>query len=228
MSARTVALLVACLMLASAAGAGQPDVTLQPGQGSGTLEIPPLGNFGQGRRAAPPPIPSEPSQSVLTIPQASRDFVGEWGGRLYVEAVTGDVHPPRHSIMSLVFGERAGTVFMHTTAFAGPNARIVRTAASVVDPRRVKIDLIGFELNYRPPLRHVERIRLELVGRNRLNCSKTVDFYQSGRQQPIASVDYRGTLRIMDDELRRELEREVIEHGGVPQGEIEDERRFSP
>lgn len=220
---------IIALVLLVLAGAGLAQMPTLPRQGGrGTLEIAPQPqpNLPQNPPQAQPTARFEPPQSMLIIPQASRDFIGEWGGKLQVQSVVGHVHPPPTTIVSLLFGETNGAVFIRTTAFADPNSNILDTSAEVIDPRRVKLKLKGLEIQYRPPVRHFETLSLALVGHDRMDCSKNVDLYVAGNPNPVASVDYHGTLRLLSAEERRELEREVIESGAIPQRTIEKRQSF--
>ncbi len=201
----------------------QAQSLIQRQQGSNSLEIaPPV----HRRQPTAPPIVSAPSQHVLVIPSASHDFLGEWGGHLRLENVVGEIDPPDSSIVSLAFGDQGGDVFMRTTAFANPTAQIVDTTAKVVTPRKVTLKLEGMEFSNDPPLRHVERLSLALVNKDTMDCLKYVDFYRPGDSEPIASADYHGTLRLIGDVERHQLEREVEEHGEIPQSTIESRRSF--
>lgn len=197
-------------------------------QGTGTLEIPRAQprQPGVGPRAAPLPI--APGENVLIIPQASRDFVGEWGGHLHLLRSLGGAPVSPDSIVSLAFGEREGNVFMHTTAFANPSSHVAQTTAKVVNPRSVRIKLQGQETAFRPPLRHVEELHLVLTKENTIDCLKYVDFYAPDSSEPVASMAYQGTLHPLTPAQREELAREVISKGQVPQKEIEGSRRFGP
>lgn len=219
---------VICLALLAPAGAGLAQTPTLPRQGGGTLEIAPQPqpNLQQNVPQAQPTPRFEPSQSVLIIPQASREFIGEWGGKLQVRNVAGNINPPPTTIVSLLFGETDGAVYMRTTAFASPNSNILQTSAEVVNPRRVKLELKGLEIQYQPPVRHFETLTLALVGHDQMDCIKNVDLYVPGNPNPVASVHYHGTLHLLSEQERHELEREVVESGAVPQRTIEERRRF--
>src|SRR6266446_4317718 len=103
-------------------------------QQSNTMEIAPQKSQ-QSQRNIEPKITSQPSQRILVIPKASRDFVGEWGGHLQVDNVIGRISPPEESVVSLAFGQNNGDVFMRTTAFGNPLSHIVDTKAKVQNPR---------------------------------------------------------------------------------------------
>jgi len=194
-------------------------------QQSNTMEIAPQKSQ-QSQRNIEPRITSQPSQRILVIPKASRDFVGEWGGHLQVDNVIGRISPPEESVVSLAFGQNNGDVFMRTTAFGNPLSHIVDTKAKVQNPRKVVLELEGIEMGNNPPLRHVEHMSLALISKDEMDCLKYVDFYLPGNSTPIASVDYHGRLKIIGDQERRALETEVLEQGEVPQSRIECHRNF--
>ncbi len=217
-------LLALVIVLTSAAAAGAQQIGRQR-SGSSTLEIP------QRSRALPqkgPDMTKQPKGNVLVIPQASRDFVGEWGGHLSLIRSAGMVPASRDSIVSLAFGETSGTVFMQTTAFASRSSQIVKTSADVVNPRTIKLKLRGLEMAFRPPIIHKEELHLALSAKNTIHCLKYVDFYEPGREPPIASMAYEGKLHLLTPEERRALTRQVLEKGQVPQQEIEGRRSFGP
>jgi hypothetical protein len=197
-------------------------------QGSGTLELPALPAKQREMLPQVSPVPGAPGQNVLVIPRASRDFVGEWGGHLHLTRVLGDVPASPDSIVSLAFGEREGSVFMQTTAFAGRSSRIVKTSADVVNPKTIKLKLKGLETAFDPPLVHKEELHLALTGRNTMNCLKYVDFYAPDSSTPIASLAYEGDLHILSAQERSALQAQVLQKGQIPQKTIESSRRFGP
>jgi hypothetical protein len=210
-----------------ALASAQPDVPMiQPQQSnsSGTLVLP-------QRSQTPdtgtlPPVTLQPGQSTLTIPQASRDFIGEWGGYLRLDNVLGDIDAPEEAIVGLAFGEESGTVFMRTTAFARRSSIITKTTAQLLNPRRLKLTIEGYELKANPPLKHVESLSIALVGKNKMDCLKYVDFYLPGGGNPVASIDYHGSLRQLTEAERQELQQEVMQSGAIPQKQIEGSRNF--
>lgn len=197
-------------------------------QGSSTLELPPLSGKQEQSIPQAPPVPMQPSQNVLVIPRASRDFVGEWGGHLHLTRVLGGVPAMPDSIVSLAFGESNGSVFMQTTAFASRSSRILKTSADVVNPKTVKLKLRGLEMAYDPPILHKEELHLALTGKDTMNCLKYVDFYTPGQDTPIASMAYEGNLHLLSPQERRDLQAQVLSRGQVPQKQIEGSRSFGP
>jgi|SRR5579875_1103815 len=216
-------LVLLALFAAMAPGAAWAQQIHRQGGSGNTATIPrPL-----TRQSSEAPA-AAPAQNVLEIPKASTDFVGEWGGHVALEHATASFPGRRDAIVSLAFGVRNGEVFMQTTAFAGPNSRIVSTTARVVNPRRIEIKLEGLEYAFHPPLRHVEELHLALTRKNTIDCLKFVDFYASGARTPLISMDYHGTLHPLTPAQREALRREVTAQGEVPQDTIESSRRFGP
>src|SRR5262249_52297217 len=87
---------------------------------SNELTLPSLGNQ-QASVPQPPKSDSTkvipvipPNQEVLVLPQASRDFLGFWGGQLTLLNKYGDTDPPEHQMVSFTFGERQGQVVLAT------------------------------------------------------------------------------------------------------------------
>jgi hypothetical protein len=218
-----LALILAALTASSFANAQQIQ-----NQGSGSMAVP------QGRgqtKVLPQAWPALPRQSggnVLVIPRASRDFVGEWGGHLHLTRALGIVPASPDSIVSLAFGETKRTVFMQTTAFARRSSQIVKTSAEVINPRMIELKLKGLEMNFNPPIVHKEELHLALTAKKTISCLKYVDFYEPGRELPIASMAYEGKLHLLTAEERRALTEQVLEKGQVPQKKIESSRSFGP
>ncbi|HKN00434.1 MAG TPA: hypothetical protein VJX23_07945 [Candidatus Binataceae bacterium] len=167
-----------------------------------------------------PVIP--PDQDVLTLPQASRDFLGRWGGKLELENKFGPADVPQHAIVSLVFGERDGQVVLATTVFGSPDTQILKTSATAEGPSKVNLEIAGLDLSQQPPLRHVEKLTMELTSNNQLRCTKRVDLYASGFSQPLVEAEYAGTLGQLTNREDQMLSEEVMRKGVVPRARIEE------
>ena len=221
-------LMLLALLASSAAGFAQQDnpAIRRQNSDSGTLEIAPQVNPRQPPNAAALPQASEepPSEPVLVIPQASREFVGRWGGHLSLARSSGRLAAPPDAIVSLLFGERGGNVFLRTTVFGGRDSNILKTGADVMGPRDVTLKVEGLEISHRPPIRHVEKLRLSLNDAGALDVVKSVSLYVTGDSEPFAEADYRGTLHQLTSAEERELDREVTERGEVPQATIRERR----
>ncbi|MGH7779095.1 MAG: hypothetical protein ACREQR_04625 [Candidatus Binataceae bacterium] len=211
---------------AHAQARAMPDVG---GQGGQTLELSPT---------APSPQTSMPRQSnddntrvipvippnaqVLSLPQASTDFIGKWGGHLDLTRNYGQGHPPEQTGVSMVFGEQEGSVVLATTVFGNAQAQILETKASTDGPRTVKLIVKGLELGDDPPLRHVEKITLEMIDKNQVKCHKSVDLYVSGFSNPAMEAEYEGTLHPLTRREDRMLTEEAIRNGQVPRARINE------
>jgi hypothetical protein len=224
---RTLPAALLALLTAIAPGVSAQQIGRQRSSG-GTLELPPLTGNRQRASSSATPVPMTPGQNVLVIPRASPDFVGAWGGHLRLTRALGEVPVARDAIVSLAFGESSGMVFMQTTAFAGRSSQIVKTTADVVNPKTIKLKLKGLEMAFNPPIVHKEELHLALIGKDTMNCLKYVDFYEAGRDTPIASMAYEGNLHILSEQERRALRDQVLSRGQVPQKTIEGSRRFGP
>jgi hypothetical protein len=220
--------------IALALGAGQParaqsssipDLRSQGGQ---TLELKPSipssqspmpqqGSNDDNTRVIPV-IP--PNAQVLTLPQASTDFIGKWGGHLELTRKYGRGNPPAQTGVSLVFGEQNGGVVLATTVFGSASAQILETKASTDGPRTVKLLVKGLELGDDPPLRHVEKVTLEMINKDEVQCRKSVDLYVSGFTDPVMEAEYKGTLHPLTRREDRMLTEEAIRSGQVPRAQI--------
>jgi hypothetical protein len=188
-----------------------------------TLEIAP-----QAKPAVQAPPTELPSEPVLVIPRASRDFVGRWGGRISLTKVRGHFDPPADTIVGLAFGERKGEVFLRTTVFAGPESSLLKTEAEVLNPREVTLTVVGLEIFQRPTIRHVETVRLRLTDENQMEVSKDVNLYFGGYPEPMATASYRGTLHTVSDAEEHALDREILERGELPEATVDEHRRAVP
>jgi hypothetical protein len=205
----------------------QGAIRSQSGQ---TLELAPNLAGQQPRAQAPranddntrviPVIP--PNSQVMVLPQASTDFIGKWGGHIALTHHYGSIEPPADNIVSLLFGSRDGHVVLATTVFGGENAQILDTHADSDGPRAVTVNLTGLEISTRPPLRHVEKLSLELKGNNEIECRKLVDIYITGIRDPVMEAEYEGTLHPLTRREDRILTEEVLRMGVVPRGRIEE------
>ncbi len=219
------ALLIA-IACAAAAVAQQSAPTLR-GQQGGTLEISPL-VASQGQQGVPqgggnvreiPVIP--PNQQVLTLPRASTDFLGRWGGAIMLTDSSGEANPPREALVSFLFGKRGGEVVLATTVFGSVQSQVLNTSAVSDGPRAVKITIAGLDYSHQPPLRHIEKVRLELAGGNRIKCTKTVELYLSGSPDPAAAARYEGLLHPLSAAENRYLAEQILRKGVVPRARIE-------
>ncbi len=206
-----------------------------PSQNGQTLELQPQvpasqnvqgpqGNYApqpnQDNARVIPVIP--PSAQVLSIPQASTDFIGEWGGTLQLQRKFGDVTPPGTAITSFMFGERAGSVVLATTVFGSPDSQVLETKATTEGPQTVKLKLAGLDLSHQPPVRHIETVSLQLIDPTHVRCTKTVDLYVSGFPDPSFEAEYEGTLHPLTNRDKRMIAEDLMRSGAVPRARIDE------
>jgi hypothetical protein len=167
-----------------------------------------------------PVIP--PNQEVLILPQASRDFLGFWGGQLTLLNRYGDTDPPEHQMVSFTFGEREGQVVLATTVYGNANAQVLKTSAEAEGPTKVVLTLEGLDLSTQPPLRHIEKLTISLVGTDQVKCKKQMDLYMPGISGPAAEALYEGILGPMTRREGRMISEEIIRNGEVPRATINE------
>ena len=198
-------------------------------QRNNELTLPSLTN--QRASIAPPPksdstrvIPViPPNQEVLVLPQASRDFLGSWGGGLTLVTKFGPSNPPEHPEMSFVFGDRGGQVVLATTVFASPDTQVLKTSADSDGPDKVKLEVAAINLGSDPPVRHVEKLTFELAAPNQVRVTRRVDFYVSGYSGPAAEAVYEGTLAPMSIRESQMITDEMVRRTGkVPRATINE------
>ncbi len=196
---------------------GGQTLELQPSMPSPQSSMPQQGGGDDNTRVIPV-IP--PNAQVLTLPQASTDFIGKWGGHLDLTRHYGHGTPPEQTGVSLVFGEQDGGVVLATTVFGNADAQILSTKATSDGPRTVKLEVQGLELGDDPPLRHIDKITLEMIDKDQVKCPKLVDLYVSGFHDPAMEAEYTGTLHPLTRREDRMLTEEAIRSGQVPRARI--------
>jgi hypothetical protein len=195
---------------------------------SNELTLPSLNN----QQASQPPPPKSdstriipvipPDQEVLVLPQASRDFLGHWGGQLTLVNKYGAVDVPEHALMSFTFGERAGQVVLATTVFGSPESQVLKTSAEAEGPSEVKVEVAGLDLSQQPPIRHIEKVTIALAGNNLVRCTKRVDLYVPGVSGPAAEAVYEGMLGPMTRREGQLISEELMRSGDVPRATINE------
>lgn|GEM_PF-3354929 len=197
-------------------------------QSNNELTLPSMTNQ---QASMPPPAQSDntkiipvipPQQDVLVLPQASRDFLGHWGGQLTLVNKFGAVDVPETALMSFTFGERNGQVVLATTVFGSPDSQVLKTSAEAEGPSEVKLEVKGLDLSQQPPIRHVEKVTIALAGSNQVRCTKQVDLYVPGVSGPAAEAVYEGTLTPMTRQERRMISEELMRSGDVPRATINE------
>jgi hypothetical protein len=125
-------------------------------------------------------------------------------------------------LVSFLFGKRGGQVVLATTVFGSQESQVLNTSAVSDGPRAVTITIAGLDYSHQPPLRHIEKVRLELAGGNRIKCTKTVDLYLTGSADPAAAARYEGLLHPLSAAENRYLAEQILRKGVVPRARIEE------
>ncbi len=219
-----VAVLLSALALTivGAAWAQSDAPTFQHQGGGNELEIQP--RLGSQQPPAMPPqddntriIPVIPrDQQVLILPQASRDFIGKWGGHLTLDHHSDNVEPPATTVVSVVFGERDGGVVLATDVLGSRNTNVLQSTADSDGPRAVTVTVQAVDFTVRPPLRQVNKLTLRLVSADQVECDQLADFYITGVSRPVAEVEYTGTLKALSRREDRILAEEAAASGKEP------------
>jgi hypothetical protein len=230
MATRTQILLtaVAIVLSSSALSFAQDGPNIQS-QGGQTLEIAPH----VASQQQPPPMPQSsdntrvipvipPSQQVLTLPQASRDFLGKWGGHLERTRKYGKADFPDEMVTSLTFGERDGNVVLATGILGDRDSNVLQTSADSDGPRSVTLTVQSVDISTEPPLRQVNKLSVHLTDDNQLEGTQTVDFYITGISEPLAEVEFEGKLKPLTRAEDEELADEVRRTGKVLVGKIRE------
>jgi hypothetical protein len=222
-----VAVVVAAFSCSSALAwaQGEPDIRSQGGQ---TLEIAP--NVASQNQQPPPQSNNNtrvipvipPSQQVLTLPQASRDFLGKWGGHLHRTFKFGRAEFPDEMVASLTFGDRDGSVVLATDVIGSRDANVLQTSADSDGPRAVTLTVQSVDISTQPALRQVNKLSVRLTSNNELEGVQRVDFYVTGFSQPLAEVEFEGKLKPLTQEEDYRLSEEVARSGKVLVGKIRE------
>ena len=209
--------------------ANTPGSPQAPSGMSNELTLPSINN--QQASTPPPPPKSDstrvipvipPNQEVLVLPQASRDFLGHWGGGLSLVSKFGPSDAPEHLPISFKFGERGGQVALATTVFANPNVQILKTRADSAGPSEVKFEVVAMNLGSESPVRHVEKVTITLDGANRVRVIRRIDFYVSGQPDPVAGAVYQGSLSVITGRESDMFSQQALRDGMTPMERINE------
>lgn len=198
-------------------GGGQT-LELQPTMPSPQTSMPQQQGEDDNTRVIPV-IP--PNAQVLTLPEASPDFIGNWGGHLRLKRHYGRGHPPDLMGTSMIFGEQNGGVVLATTVIGSPDMQVLETKAETDGPRAVSLKVEGVDIGSQPPLRNIGKVYLELISKNEVKCTQTEDIYVSGFPDPIMETEFTGTLHPLTRREERLLGEEAAQ-SGVPRAQIRE------
>jgi hypothetical protein len=178
----------------------------------------------------------EEDTGVLILPRATKEFVGHWGGRIYLLSHAGAFRPRQSSPTSLEFGQRSdGTVFVKTAVWGRPTQGQPVATAQVVDPKKIKIRVSHSVAEGSEVLRVVQTYSLILKRDHVLDCLESVLIYANSASglgypydQPKLSANYHGALRILKPQEADDLKSELLSEGYVPRVAVEGERSLDP
>ena len=155
------------------------------------------------------PRDSAPGESVFSLPQASPDFLGGWHGTLRAT----HRNPSNWGADSNQFGTgfvmENGRVVMRLAMWAPPGGKITRLVATGVNAKHVRVeDDLSVKDNLGAPIWLRERYDIVLSSSDEIDCTETVNYYRDANfANPVATVQYRGTLRRTGEaEMKRHVE----------------------
>ena len=217
----------ACLLLAipynAWAQALQPII---PRQTTRPLSLPP---------SAPVTRPeSDVGQNELELPRAVPQFVGRWGGHLYLLSTSTSFGAPNSSPESFTFGQRSdGTVYISTSIWGKGGSTIVSARAKVISPTKIEIRLEHLTSGESETRTVIQKESILLKNSGVMDCIESDQIFaqadldsMSGYEQPMFSAIYHGSLHQISDSESEVLEDELIRRGSVPQMGVEGSQRF--
>lgn len=235
---RTLAFLLVVLeflSLTEVALAGSSD-TLLPRQGTQLPRTRAPQTTGQSVIPKSATAQGEESANILILPQAAKEFVGHWGGHLYLLSSSGGFHPQQSSPATLEFGQRSdGTVFVRTGVWGRPSDGGTHATAHVVSPQRIRIQVEHVVAEGSKALQVSQKYSLILKHKGVLDCIESAQVYDGTGtglgypyDRPIFSANYHGVLMAITEEEAARLQAEVLSQGYVPEAKVEGQGNFSP
>ena len=170
---------------------------------------------------------SDDSQrNVLELPEASLDFVGEWGG--YTHSMIHSVLPGRLSgrnpdRVSIVFGRTGGTVFIGSELYTSPKQRLLREpAARIANPGEATVEYESQDAELRYAYTHSFR----LLTSEQIAYREHVNVYERRTGDLVGFVEQRATLRrLLTAREQMLFARPSLDQ--VPRREVSSHRNFS-
>jgi hypothetical protein len=218
----------AAVSIAASAAYGQNGPNFQNQGGGQTLELAP--HLAPQQQSQPPPQSDDntrvipvipPSQHVLILPQASRDFIGKWGGHLQRTHKFGQADFPNDTLASLVFGEQDGRVVVATDVLGNRDTNVLQSTAQSEGPRAVTLTVQSVNIDTQPPLRQINKLSVRLTADNQLEGTQLIDFYVTGISEPIAEVEFEGNLKPLTRRDDAAMQEEILRSGRVPLWHVE-------
>jgi len=198
---------------------------LLPHQNSRPLKLP---------QAAQPE--NRDSQNELDLPRAVAQFVGKWGGHLYLLSSNGNFGARASSPESFTFGQHSdGTVYFETSVWGKSGSSIGSARAKVVSPTKIEIRLEHLVSDGSETRSVVQKESILLKNSRVMDCIESDQIFPqaeagpvSGYEQPIFSAIYHGSLQQISDSDEEALMDELIRRGAVPQIDVEGSSKFAP
>ena len=221
-------LFVCMFLLLSSAVWAQGRQPILPNQNTRRLTLPPA--------QQPSQVENQAGQNELELPRAVPQFVGKWGGHLYLLSTSGAFGAAESSPESFTFGQRSdGTVYIETSVWGKNGSHIVSARAKVFSPTKIEIRLEHLATEGTETRTVIQRESILLKNAKIMDCIESDQVFgeaeidpSSGFEQPMYSAIYHGSLRQISDSESEVLEDELIRRGSVPQLRVEGSSRFGP
>lgn len=199
-----------------------------PRQNTRPLNLPPAPPAGQPE--------SRVEQNELELPRAVPQFVGKWGGHLYLLSTNGNFGARESSPQSFTFGQHSdGTVYVETFVWGENGSRIVSARAKVLSPTKIEIRWEHLASEGSETRTVVQKESILLKNSRVMDCIESDQVFSqtglgsmSGYEQPIFSAIYHGSLQQISDSEIEALRDELIRRGAVPQIGVEGSGKFAP
>ena len=164
--------------------------------------------------------------NVLELPEASLDFVGDWGG--YTHSTIHSVVPGRligrnPDRVSIVFGRSGGTVYIGSELYTSPRQHLLRKpTARIANPAEAIIEYESGDTALRYAYTHSFR----LLTSGQIAYREHVDVYEQRSGDFVGFVEQRATLkRLVTAREQILFARPSLDQ--VPRREVSSRRDFS-
>jgi hypothetical protein len=165
---------------------------------------------------------------------ATPEFIGRWGGHLYLLSKAGAFEPQPSSPASLDFGERGdGMVFVRAGIWGRSSDGRTNATAQVVSRNRIRIHVEHSVADGSRVLNVIQKYSLIFKKKGILDCIESVQIYdRSGASvgppydSPMLSAIYHGALLSISDEEADKLQTELVSNGYIPEAKVEGQSSF--
>ncbi|HKV55253.1 MAG TPA: hypothetical protein VJN94_11510 [Candidatus Binataceae bacterium] len=132
--------------------------------------------------------------NLLELPQASHDFVGDWGGYTHstIVRIAPELEGTSPDRVSIVFGQAGDSIFAQSVLYTPANQRVVlKATATLFGARRF---LIRYEAEDRE-LYYVYAHRFDLIHTGEISYRGTIKVYSLHGHGLLGIVTQRATLK---------------------------------